>query len=448
MTRLPILFAAGIISMAAPLFAQTLVPPSDTADPHVVVLLPSETTIDKGLRREVEKLLVDIRRQLQENVRASRELRDSIKANPQEFRTQGLGEEDVDSALALLPPDPSRVDLGTLASLATANVLGNTLLSKYPTSHVSISFAPPGTDSAGIAHVADAYHASFVASFPTLKLTRKKGKTLVMLHLQLFETEKGLTSLDTTIVADDDAKNSPKGCRNGSFECAMNAATSVAAGAAFRAIIRQLPKEVYYEKLRQARTQALLTEYYGRPVPLRIKNLLPIDSTMPLLSAAYVAIVNPDSSQMVVLYAGAGKHVAYEPRGYGDQASLVSMGDFSSLDRGASTYAFILTGARVNGKWFFAKQNFVYSDAESVEETQKQFLVELQNYNFFRKFSIDPNPEFWSSGLFARVEDPAKMREYDPSSPFFRKLTRESAGYIGMFRFVADQLRSQKQREE
>jgi hypothetical protein len=158
--------------------------------------------------------------------------------------------------------------------------------------------------------------------------------------------------------------------------------------------------------------------------------------------------VNRDTTQFVVLFAGAGKHTAYEPEESRSGSGKKGLGDFSDLDDAANTYAFALTAASVNGHWYFAKQDFTYFDTESVEEARKEFLLGLQRYELFLPDGTEPvNPAFWSTGLFAHVEDPATTRELAPADPAARrKLKRESA-HVGMIRFVADQIGDEQRRE-
>jgi hypothetical protein len=448
MLRSLLITTAALAALALPLVAQTLAPPADTSDPRIVVLLPNDVAIDKGLKKEMEKFIAAERRLIQENVGSMRMLRDSISANPASFRAKGLRAEDIDSSLAMFPPDPGRIDFGALTSMAVASFLNSLILDRYRHGAVAISYAPVSLDSAGLGTVAAAYRASYLVALPSLKLLRKKGKLQATLRLAIFEAGKPQAMADTTLTVAADDLPAGAGCNEGTVQCVMNAGTRPAAAYAAAQIKSHLPKNLYGAQLKGARAKVLQERYLAQAVPLRIRNVLPIDSTMPMLSAAYSWLVNRDTTQFVVLFAGAGKHTAYEPEESRSGSGKKGLGDFSDLDDAANTYAFALTAASVNGHWYFAKQDFTYFDTESVEEARKEFLLGLQRYELFLPDGTEPvNPAFWSTGLFAHVEDPATTRELAPADPAARrKLKRESA-HVGMIRFVADQIGDEQRRE-
>lgn len=448
MLRHPLLLVALIALVVSPALAQMPTPPSDTSDPRILVLLPQQVTIDKKLKKEEAKFVAGMKRDLTEAYAEAASIVNSLKANPEMVTKLGISIAEADSMLRSVP-DISKADFGWVVADQSASFLRHELAAHHYRNGVEATpvFIPTKLDSASIAAIAAERKAHFVLCFPTVKLwTDKSGKRFGTMRTQLYAAD-GRRLLDTSVTAGDENQGFTYTCADHRLDCPVINALSVIVPTVVRDIERNTPKTVYARRLAELRSQTLMRDYYGKPVNLRIKNLLPIDSTMPPLSAVYACFANADTSAIVALYAERSSARGLgEGNRYGDRNVTIATNDFRDLDNTSNTYAFFLTGAKVNGRWYFMKQQVTYFDADSLELGRRMFFLELQNYNFFRPMSVEANPEFWSTGLFEKVpdslhRDPVKdvPALYDPA--YARRLT-----FVGQYRFVAEQMAEEEER--
>ncbi len=452
MLRHPLLLVALIALVVSPALAQMPTPPSDTSDPRILVLLPQQVTIDKKLKKEAEAFLVTARQGLVASTAEQLSMIDSLRAEPEKFERLGISLAETEEVIRS-QPDFAKADFGTMVTVMTTSMLWNKIaIHAYNNAKVRGVFEPTKLDSATLAQLAARRDAHFILALPSISIqVDKKKQRVAMFHAQLYD-RTGQRLFDTTITSGKDDGES-YACRQERFDCPMtNCVTNLIPPIIYQ-IVQNLPKSIYEKRLTALRNEVLLRDYYGKPVSLRIKNLLPIDSTMPPLSTVFACFANPDTTAIVALYFGPKSLRTFENvNGFGITNIAIDApnGDFRDLDDETNTCGFMLTGAKVDGRWYFKRQGITYLNADSVEAGRKKFMLTLQKFNFFRPMSTEPNPDFWSSGLFERVPDPSSflsktdMGRLDATKlELFRK-------YVGQYIFVFEQIATedlQKARE-
>ena len=120
--------------------------------------------------------------------------------------------------------------------------------------------------------------------------------------------------------------------------------------------------------------------------------------------------------------------------------------DSGYLDAIPQTYAYIVKGVKYKNKWYYEKSNVTYFEPEDNEEGRLQFFNNLQEWNFFGEGSTRPNPDFWETSLFAKIQDKRKDPDWDKyGTTIWKSEEEENRKYIGMYEIVADQLKEKNQ---
>lgn len=443
-----LLFISIIVTARA--HTQVLPLPVDTLDPSVVILAPTTTKVDP---------------QLDASVRAANEKAHAMLNILVEQIDKGLAEKEYEKLSAYL--DSSSINervaqateqagvYRTYASKYQRSLLGSQIsvsMWMYVTYYLHGTFVDPvvklSADSSSLdrdylAAVAKRYGVRYVISFPTVRIGADQKEVFAKVRGVLFDSRADKFLIDTMITGDENSHGEPFACRE-KLPC-----TIINCGAHFceimsRAMTATTPKIAFANELWKLRSQALRERHCIHPCSQAILARIPHDPIVPATAGAITCFANSDTTKIVALMALMTSRSSWIPMSngrYPTDTTGIRGDDDPNPD--TSIFSFILHGALVDGKWYFAKSHVAFGRTE-IAESRLSLIDALQLYGFFEENDTVPSMRFWESGLFERVTDPRTSPRFDPDRYSDQQALKQFEEYGGMYRFVAEQLQRER----
>ncbi len=152
------------------------------------------------------------------------------------------------------------------------------------------------------------------------------------------------------------------------------------------------------QQLSQDRYRVLINTYYNRNFDKNNfqKKVLILDTSINM-NKVYQAIFNLDSTRFIAffLFQVIDSNLLKIP-------AVLAPGEIV-------TYQYLVCGIKYNNNWYYNPTWYGYNTvflAKTIEDRKKDFLNQLQDYNFFKENSTEFNPKFWESELFNKIKVP------------------------------------------
>jgi hypothetical protein len=428
--------------------AQIPAPPADTSDPSIVVLMPGRVDVAGAIAAKKKKADAEYRDANDKGIAQARQQIQELRNNPERLAAMDSARREriLKSELAFDDVAKSVKQFGvvSLLSYGSESYITYLLHERFPGLSVHAVADSSTLDAGALSRIALRTGSHFVLTFPSVRFDAHGANPFAMVRGALYDSRTGSFLFDTTVVGDPDNHGFATTCSPG-LQCTMVNALGYFSTATALAVMDNSPKVRYAANIARLRSGILMERYYGRPCAQRVIDLIPRDSTLPDISALYACFANSDTTQVVAFMAESTERRMFDKKErYGDRNIKIEQ-DFKDFDHVSNIYAFILTGALVDGVWRFGKQDVTYMSDSTLEAGRRTFFVAgLLHHNFFADGGIEPGAAFWTSGLFERVEDPRLLKGFDSESPYYRNMLEADKDYIGMYRFVAEKLRSER----
>ena len=327
---------------------------------------------------------------------------------------------------------------------ATMKVLLQHFLSE-PFPNVDVSVVPDSSIGRqdALREAGRRHPAQYLINFPRISLEMRDGEIISEVEAQLYDVLNDTLYISQKYNGDAINRGGPFECGQGSIHCAIVNGMIGFVQKAVQVIYLTNPHVQTEQLLFANRSVALLRTYLGNYCDEEMLQLVPRNPTIPPQSAIYACIPNEDRTQIVVYYA---EQVPEIPQtgahnSYGDSSFRLVENISGSPHDTVNVYACILIGALDEGRWYFEKRVMSYLRARSLNQAQRSYFIEIQDYNFFKPNSTEFDPRFWHTGFFERIEDVTQHSGYDPNDPYYKEFMNTYGAFIGKFKFVADQLR-------
>jgi hypothetical protein len=99
---------------------------------------------------------------------------------------------------------------------------------------------------------------------------------------------------------------------------------------------------------------------------------------------------------------------------------------------------YVVWGMLHDGEWHFSRTDATTFGARSIDDARERYLEVLIRNGWFASGTAERNPDFWTSGPFETLVDPATLPDYDPESISDQIARRDMLGMFGLPRMVAE----------
>lgn len=423
-----------LINRRSNLFLIFLVPVtvfSQSYEPSILVLQPSNVQIEKGLLKEVDKF----NKHIEEN-RAEK-----IKQLEEALEMAGNRTKNIRIMLSKQTEFYQSADFNSMMSFGAAEYLTykiyqrfkNTLI--YPVNEYADSTIQQ------LSKLAEKYDMQYVVNFPSAKFEIKNGKRTLKLTVQLYDHTQKKILIDNVFNGNDENPGFEFTCEEGTISCTINNAMSDAVYSVLKIIGTQSSAIIHEEDLRSNRNRLLSSQLGNAPNPQIAKT---IETYSPDLfnEGYYYGITDSSETKLIGFFALDNESETYkqmnrdEEAGYVDYFNLDYSNDYSN---GIYTYAVV--GILYDSTWYFKKEKISWYNKSALDSSKVAYFNRLQEWEFFVDYDTLFNPQFWETKFFKKVPDLTKdpmWKKYGTS--IWKPDEMENRPYVGIYEMVVKQL--------
>jgi hypothetical protein len=411
-------------------------------EPQILVLSPGATKFDGVFEKQIADITAKLRKDIKPGDKEKVLESPRFKEQPENMRTMTLNQ--LDYAL--------KVDFFKQIPLMTASYLSYRFYERFPNLMVRIKDVQSDGSVTSLKAIAAGDNLQYVMNFSSVEFYKDKGVNVAKITVQLFDKSTGTLLLNKAYTGDARNHGFETTCEDGTLNCNLINALSQGYAEVAKIVAANNPTLIKEGQLAGLRANTLRT-YLAYPYDVTLlKQVTGADSTIEQ-GAVYQCLYNSDKTKFVAFFlkqvmAGKGGLLSVG-KGNGDNNVKVltnkKIGDKGYLDQSPQKYAYTVTGIKYQGKWYFAKDNATYFEADNLQEAREQYFNSLQSFNFFRANTTDFNPQFWETKLFEKVPDLTKDPQWAKyGKTIWRNEEMENRPYIGMYKVVADKMREGK----
>lgn len=411
-------------------------------EPQILILSPSGTRYDPLFEKQVADINAKLKKGINPADREKVLQAPKFKEKPENIRLMTINQ--FDYAL--------KVNFFKQIPLLCVNYLGYRFSERFPNMMIRIKDVQSDGSLASLKAIAANDNLQYVMNFPKVEFYKEKGINVAKITVQLFDKNTGTLLLDKAYTGDARNHGFETTCDDGTLNCNMINALSQGYADVVRVVSDNNPTIIRQRKLEGLRANTLAT-YLTYPYDAALlKQVTGADSTIEQ-AAVYQCLYNSDKTKFVAFFlkqAKPGKGgLLGVANGSGDNNVKVltnkKIGDKGYLDQSPQKYAYTVTGIKYQGKWYYAKDNATYFEAENLEQARQQYFNSLQSFNFFKNNSTEFNPQFWETKLFEKVPDLTKDPQWAKyGKTIWKNEELENRPYIGMYKLIADKMKEGK----
>jgi hypothetical protein len=345
------------------------------------------------------------------------------------------------------------MDYGSQISLLSQNYLLYRFFEKFPNLLILLDSNKSDGSLHDLHDIATRTQMQYVLNFPSVEFYKQDEESYSKLRVQLYDQVSNGFLIDSIYIGNSLNPGFEFACENGTFSCTINNALSSSLDYIIHEISLNSPTLINERKLAKERLRVLMDDYYRKPFDKAfISPIITAKDTNINLSALYQLMVNDDKSKFVVFFLEKDQPQDFKGISKNQRDANVNIisgkniKDSGYLDAIPQTYAYIVKGVKYKNKWYYEKSNVTYFEPEDNEEGRLQFFNNLQEWNFFAEGSTTPNPDFWETILFAKIQDKRKDPDWEKyGKTIWKSEEEENRQYIGMYEIVVDQLKEKDQ---
>ena len=345
-----------------------------------------------------------------------------------------------------------KADFFKTASFISEQYLAYRLFESFPNLMIKLKDVKCDGGHNELKKLAEQEQVQYVLNFTSIELYKQNNISYAKVDIQLYDRVTDSLMLQQTYTGDWHNPGFEFCCEEKTIHCTIHNALSQALDDILKIVFTNSPTMQRADKLRQERFNALWENYAEKPFDKKFLNgIIPPTDTNINTGMAYQALFNSDRSKFVAFFLEAGDKQSFKQMNDNKKDRNVkkiiykNIKDQSSLNDLPATYAYIVKGIQYNGKWYYEKAEVTYFRPSDDAGGKKEHFNNLQDWNFFKDNSTEPNPDFWETYLFKKVPDLKKdpdWKKYGEGMWKYRE--EENRPYIGLYEIVADKMREEK----
>ncbi|HEY8970624.1 MAG TPA: hypothetical protein VIM64_16070, partial [Puia sp.] len=337
-------------------------------------------------------------------------------------------------------------------SLRCQSYLAYRFFEKFPNVLVLLKDTPSTGKIEDLKRLAGSSGMQYVLSFPDVSFYKKDGMAYARLAVQFYDKVTGTLLIDTTFVGDWYNPGFEFACKDSSLTCTIHNSISQALEKVIYNVAAGSPTLKREKELWQQRLDILQHDQYTRSFDKSfITNIIPAKDSNITMGSLYQLLISDDKTKFVGFFLEKKDRQNFRQLSQSKKDKNVRiMNDKNIRDTGylnniPETYAYIVKAVKYKGKWYYEKDNVTYFKPGDNTEGRLEYFNNLQQWGFFKENSTIPDPDFWETHLFEKVKDLRKDPNWDKYGTNIWKMEEEeNRNYIGIYKFVADQLKGKK----
>ena len=417
-------------------------------NPQILILAPYKVTYDKSLEQEI----AGYNKQIDSN-------RKQITAR---ITGDDLGEQP-ENIMQILQHEKTFIktlDFSKQASLITEQFFLLYLVNNTPDFLVAVKDMKCNGDLPELKKVAEKNQFRYVINFPRIEFYKEDGSSKAKISFQLYDHDTKTVIIDKDYTGDWKNRGGMFMCQDSTLSCTINNALSNALEEVIEIFIgvTESSMDDYEDEMALSgkRYDVLIHEYYPKPMDAAlVKAAIPATDTTIDLKLLYHAVTDDTKTKFIAFFSTPADSVTFRAMiasGKHHNSQMVSstgLKDVAAAGYSPKTFAYTVKGVKYNGKWHYQKSDITHFHALSTELARKSFYSNLQDKGFFKERTAEVNPLFWETGEFSKVEDITKRTEWEKAgATIWATEERENRDYVGMYEFMAQELKKQAQADK
>jgi hypothetical protein len=413
-------------------------------EPQLLILAPSNVKYEKSMDSVIAVFNKKIEMQYGKSSEMGKQL------NSAEFQKQSVNMKRIAESSYNFGKS---MDYGSQISFLSQNYLLYRFYEKFPNLLILLDSNKSDGSLHDLHDMAIRAQMQYILNFPSVEFYKQDGESYSKIRVQLYDQFSNGLLIDSMYIGNSLNPGFEFACENGTFNCTINNALSPSLDGIIREISLNSPTLQNERKLAKERAAVLMNDYYKKPFDKAfISSIIASKDTNINLKNLYQLMVSDDKAKFVGFFLEKVQPQDFRGISKNQRDANVniisgkSIKDSGFLNAIPQTYAYIVKGVIYKNKWYFEKSNVTYFEPEDNEEGRLQFLNNLQEWNFFAVGSTKPNPDFWETSLFAKIQDKRKDPDWDKyGNNIWKSEEEENRKYIGMYEIVVDQLKEKDQ---
>ena len=410
-------------------------------EPQILILAPNLTTHEKALNKEVS----DYNKKLKQSQTSSATSKsiDSTELKNQPENIQAISKSEVEFS--------KNLDFFKQTSLISEHFLTYSFFEKFPNLLIKLVDAKSDGKLTNLKTFSENEKLQYVLNFSSIELYKEKKISHAKINVQLYDNLTNSIILNKTYTGDWNNPGFEFSCTDKTIECTLNNALSRALNDVVYTIASNSTTLVREKELQKERSEVLIKKYFDLTFDKKsLKDIIPSSDSTINIDIAYQSLFNNDKTKFVAFFiqqVPAQNFKSLTDSKKDKDVQIISGADLKGegfLDSIPKTYSYIVTGIRLNDKWYYKKSNVTYFENHNLNEGKQKYYNNLQEWNFFKENSTDINPDFWETMLFKKVPDLTKDPDWKKYGESIWKTEEiNNRDYIGMYEIVVDAMREQ-----
>jgi hypothetical protein len=414
MKRYLTLFAA--LMMLMPAYGQA------KYEPQILILTPNEMTYDKALAQEISTYNEQLREAQKTGKLAL--LTDDTTGQPENVKIMVQSERDYYRAFGF----------SKFPSSIAEQFLAYVFIERLPNLMILTKDIKSSGDIADLKKIAAKQQMQYVLNFPKMKFYKEAGISKAKISVQFYDRVTNSLLINKDFTGDWHNPGGMFTCQDSSLICTIHNALEKALSDVVEIVMVNSPKLQDEERLAEEefdlegklfkpRSEVLINQYYNKDFDRAFFNkIIPSSDTGINNNALYYGITDSTKTKFIAFY-------------------LES--------KAPQNIGYTVKGAKYKGKWYYVKSDLIYVQADEIAVGRKDLFNTLQQpeWGFFKKGSVEVNPEFWETNYFEKVEDVTKDPDWDKHKEMEGWHENEDRDYVGIPVFIAYKLKQQRKEE-
>ncbi len=409
-------------------------------EPTILILSPNETRYENVFKKEVSEYDSIVKNN---NTSETDSYLKSEEFLSQPSNIQEMIKSEIEFA--------KNIDFFKNASSISEQFLAYRFYEKFPNQLIILKDQRSDGSITSLKSISDDENFQYVLNFSKIELYKKDDIGYAEIEVQLFDNKTNSIIIDKSYTGDWYNPGFEFTCTNESINCTINNALSKALNDIIYTIAINSPTLKKEKQLSQERLNLLSNEYLRKDFDEQfLKTILSDGDNKP-----FQLLLNDDKTKFVAFFieqVSSKKFKDLTKNNKDKSVKIISPNDIKDkdfLEEIPRTYAYIIKAVKYNSKWYYEKSNVTYFQANSINEGQKKYFNNLQQWNFFKENSTELNPDFWETNLFEKVPDLKKDPDWGKYGDSIWKTDEvNNRKYIGLYEIVADELRKLDEKEK
>ena len=433
----PISLLLILLLIVAHLFSQ------NNFEPQILILAPSNVKYDNSMSKDITDFNLKTKKSYGNKSELAKQL------NSSEFQKQPINMKRITESSYYFGKS---MEYGGQISLLSQDYLLYRFYEKFPNLLILLDTNKSDGSKLDLQKIGIRTQMQYILNFPSVEFYKQDGENYSKLKVQLYDQVSDVFLIDSIFIGNSLNPGFEFACENGTFNCTINNALSSSLDRIIYDVASNSPTLKNERKLAEERALVLTNDYYKKtfdkafiyPVVSKVTNIN--------LNSLYQLIVNDDQSKFVAFFLEKAQPQDFKGISENKKDANVNIisgkniQDSGYLNAIPQTYAYIVKAVKYKNKWYFEKSVVTYFEPQDNEEGRLQFFNNLQEWNFFNKGLTTPNPDFWETSLFAKIQDKRKDPDWDKyGKTIWKSEEEENRPYIGMYEIVVDQIKEKDQ---